>query len=180
MFERAARSTQIKSRRNGVRARIFSSGRRPRPRHTRTFSKRKLAEFRMRLEKEEARLTTDLRSLSGWAGAVAERAVQSDSDEGEDLEAITGHSEREREKALESMVNVLLGEIRGALERMARGCYGLCVRCGRRIPGARLCALPYAAMCVRCQEDEERQTEQQLTDRPDAVRIRSRSYPGGW
>lgn len=174
MFEPAARSTQIKSSRNGARARIFPSGRKSRPRHVRTFSKRELAEFRMRLEKEQARLRAELRALSGWAGAAEERAVQAVGDESEDLEAITGHSERERENALESSVNVLVEEIRSALERIACGCYGLCARCGRRIPDARLRALPYATMCVRCKQlEEQREGKLQLADHPATVRILS-------
>lgn len=40
-----------------------------------------------------------------------------------------------------------------ALERLAKGKYGLCVRCGRAIEGARLEAMPTAQLCL---EDERK------------------------
>lgn len=43
-----------------------------------------------------------------------------------------------------------------ALERIAKGTYGLCLLCNEAIPEARLEALPYAALCVDCQTKEER------------------------
>lgn len=169
MVTTAVRFSQTKDRRD--RARVHTpSGRTMRARSIRAFSKRELAEFRIRLEKEQARLRAELRALSGWAGAAGERAVQAVGDESEDLDAITGHSEREREKALESSVNVLLEEIQSALERIACGRYGLCARCGRRIPDARLRALPYATMCVRCKHlEEQRERKLLLADHPATV-----------
>jgi DnaK suppressor protein len=43
-------------------------------------------------------------------------------------------------------------EIDAALERIADGTYGACVRCGRAIPAARLEFRPFAATCVACQD----------------------------
>lgn len=43
-----------------------------------------------------------------------------------------------------------LGQIEGALERIEDGTYGLCEECGTRIPKARLNAIPYASLCVKC------------------------------
>lgn len=43
-----------------------------------------------------------------------------------------------------------------AIERMEERTYGLCQNCGRRIPDARLRALPFAELCVACKELEER------------------------
>ena len=37
-----------------------------------------------------------------------------------------------------------------ALEKLADGSYGICDTCGRRIPGERLEAIPWAAHCVSC------------------------------
>lgn len=44
-----------------------------------------------------------------------------------------------------------------ALERMRNGQYGLCESCGTNIPMARLNALPYAACCIKCQREAERE-----------------------
>jgi DnaK suppressor protein len=49
-----------------------------------------------------------------------------------------------------------LAHIENALERMRTGHYGLCEVCTRKIPLARLDALPYATMCIDCQRDLER------------------------
>jgi DnaK suppressor protein len=49
----------------------------------------------------------------------------------------------------------LLAEVRDALERIEDSSYGICVNCGRDIGQARLRAVPWAAYCVRCQDEVE-------------------------
>ena len=46
--------------------------------------------------------------------------------------------------------------IDSALTRIKQGKYGLCVKCGKRIPQDRLKAIPYALMCIECKSEEER------------------------
>jgi RNA polymerase-binding transcription factor DksA len=60
------------------------------------------------------------------------------------IEAI-GSQELKRLKLIES-----------ALSRIQQGKYGLCIKCGKRIPQERLEAMPYALMCVECKTAEER------------------------
>ncbi|MDR3170588.1 MAG: TraR/DksA family transcriptional regulator [Treponema sp.] len=60
------------------------------------------------------------------------------------IEAI-GSQELKRLKLIES-----------ALTRIQQGKYGLCMKCGKRIPQARLEAIPYALMCINCKTAEER------------------------
>jgi DnaK suppressor protein len=45
-----------------------------------------------------------------------------------------------------------LEEIESALRRIKSGEYGSCASCGEPIPEARLKALPWARVCVRCAE----------------------------
>ena len=45
--------------------------------------------------------------------------------------------------------------IQEALKALARGQYGECVRCGNDINEKRLAAVPWATMCIRCQEETE-------------------------
>jgi RNA polymerase-binding transcription factor DksA len=45
-----------------------------------------------------------------------------------------------------------IDEIDAALDRIAAGTYGSCVRCGTAIPAERLEFRPYAAGCVSCQQ----------------------------
>jgi len=50
---------------------------------------------------------------------------------------------------------VVVEQITGALNRIARGTYGTCSGCGRQIAPARLEALPHAATCIECQSHAE-------------------------
>jgi DnaK suppressor protein len=48
-----------------------------------------------------------------------------------------------------------LVKIERALQQIRRGKYGICEACAKKIPLARLNALPYTTLCVTCQRDEE-------------------------
>ena len=48
-----------------------------------------------------------------------------------------------------------LAQIDKALERMREGTYGSCEGCECKIPIARLQALPYATLCIKCQRELE-------------------------
>ena len=62
-----------------------------------------------------------------------------------------------------------LAHIENALDRMRTGQYGTCEVCSKKIPMARLDALPYATMCIECQRDLERHggaREREAADEP--------------
>jgi DnaK suppressor protein len=69
-----------------------------------------------------------------------------------------GSDNYEQEFTLSLMENEegTLGAIELALERIEDGTYGQCDECGVRIPKARLNAIPYAAVCVKCAGHLER------------------------
>jgi DnaK suppressor protein len=50
-----------------------------------------------------------------------------------------------------------LSRIENALERIREGHYGICEGCACNIPIARLNALPYATLCIKCQRESERE-----------------------
>lgn len=50
-----------------------------------------------------------------------------------------------------------LKQIEEALSRIHAGHYGDCEQCGRPIKKARLKAIPYTTLCVRCKEEEEKE-----------------------
>jgi DnaK suppressor protein len=50
----------------------------------------------------------------------------------------------------------LLQEVEDALSRISDGSYGLCRLCEAKIKPARLNAVPWAALCIDCQEDAEK------------------------
>ena len=49
-----------------------------------------------------------------------------------------------------------LGAIEVALERIEDGTYGSCENCGGVISKARLNAIPYASLCIKCAQQAER------------------------
>ncbi|MGQ9576651.1 MAG: TraR/DksA family transcriptional regulator [Thermoguttaceae bacterium] len=57
-----------------------------------------------------------------------------------------------------------LARIENALERMREGQYGICEVCGHNIPLARLNALPYATLCIKCQRESEREGSTSRTE----------------
>ena len=62
-------------------------------------------------------------------------------------------SERQNDdvlRGIESAARTEIAQIDSALERLRRGEYGICVRCGRDIEAARLDAIPYADRCQTC------------------------------
>ena len=68
-----------------------------------------------------------------------------------------GSDNFEQEFTLSLMENegVTLEQIESSLERIEEGSYGQCEECGVKIPKARLNAIPYATLCVRCAEQQE-------------------------
>jgi DnaK suppressor protein len=51
----------------------------------------------------------------------------------------------------------VLEQVEAALKRIEDGSYGRCEECGGGIPKARLEAIPYTALCVKCASRQEKQ-----------------------
>jgi DnaK suppressor protein len=51
----------------------------------------------------------------------------------------------------------LLSEVRAALARIDDGGYGQCLQCEDPISPKRLAAIPWASLCIKCQEDADRE-----------------------
>jgi DnaK suppressor protein len=49
-----------------------------------------------------------------------------------------------------------LNMIDAALRRIDEGTYGTCEECSKAIPTKRLMAMPHARLCIKCQEEEEK------------------------
>lgn len=60
-----------------------------------------------------------------------------------------------RDLAVQQSAKHTLQMVEDALARFDNGTYGLCVDCGREIDAARLEAIPYAALCLKCQSKRE-------------------------
>ena len=60
---------------------------------------------------------------------------------------------------------LLLRQVADALGRIATGEYGFCLECEEPISAKRLTALPWAALCLSCQEVADRGPREQITAR---------------
>jgi len=64
----------------------------------------------------------------------------------------------ERELAIRNLDrdSNMLRQIRRALNRIADGSYGICLHCEEEISPKRVVAVPWAAYCIKCQEQVDR------------------------
>ncbi len=65
---------------------------------------------------------------------------------------------QEMDFALVEMQAQTLVRIDEALQRLDQGTYGTCAECGQDIAEARLKAVPFAVLCLECQERHENET----------------------
>jgi DnaK suppressor protein len=63
--------------------------------------------------------------------------------------------EQAKELSLLQNAERVLAQVEAALARFEEGVYGVCERCGDQIDPARLKALPYASLCMSCQQRSE-------------------------
>ena len=106
-----------------------------------------IATIRQDLEKARDRLVDQLDEL----GATPTGDLRSDVDYGDsfaDAGAVT--AERTERLGLVDTLKRQLDEVEGALARIEEGTYGVCARCGKEIPAARLEARPESTLCVEC------------------------------
>jgi DnaK suppressor protein len=108
---------------------------------------------RRRLSSEYENL---IKSISRSRLAAKEIHIENTEDEG-DLATIS--HERDLRYTLHDSDYAHLRCIEEAMKAMDRGEYGKCVRCGEDINEKRLEAVPWATMCIRCQEETEREAE---------------------
>ncbi len=96
-------------------------------------------------ELEQSTFATNQSDLTGEMGFDEEYA-----------DAGTATFERERDLSLVNNVRDLMERIDKALAKIDEGTYGLCDRCGKPIEKLRLKALPYANLCLKDKQAEER------------------------
>ncbi|HEY3248382.1 MAG TPA: TraR/DksA C4-type zinc finger protein [bacterium] len=159
MATRAVKSRKAKPARKSAKGKpVRAAVRRSGPSRVRAIGKRDFGAFRRLLQEERARLLEELEAMEEHT-PVVEDQVGMDIGGGydEDLADVASSTfEREKGLALESSVQQLLTQVDEALARIDEGTYGICVRCGNPIDFARLKVLPYATLCIRCKEEEER------------------------
>ena len=110
---------------------------------------KKIQGIRRRLSSEYESV---IKSINRSRFAAKEIQLENTEDEG-DLAAIS--HEKELLYNLHESDFAHLRFIQEAMKAMDRGQYGECVRCGEDINEKRLDAVPWATMCIRCQEETE-------------------------
>lgn len=99
------------------------------------------------LERKEAELDTLLRQRGGIA---IERSA-------DPMDEIQSASERDLAIGNVDRESTLLRDVRAALSRQKDGSLGTCMECESAISAKRLAALPWAPLCIQCQEAADRE-----------------------
>src|SRR5262249_16684514 len=113
-------------------------------------------EFARLLLDERKRLKEELSEMEEHQLKTEEKPVADAANEDDLVDVATETFEREKELALESGVQGILQMVEEALQKIQNGTYGVCEGCGKAIDGNRLRAIPYARLCIKCKEREER------------------------
>jgi DnaK suppressor protein len=121
------------------------------------LTKKEITDLRERLVQERTDLQAQYQELeeSSFSSAQSDMTGESGFDE-EFADAGTATFEREKDLSLVNNVVDLIDRIDKALAKIDDGTYGLCERCGRPIEKLRLKALPYASLCLKDKQAEER------------------------
>jgi DnaK suppressor protein len=120
------------------------------------MKKTEMLSYREKLHALRARLRGDVT-------AMAEVALRKSGMEGSDSNGMPIHMaelgsdnfEQEFTLGLMEAEGDTLTLIESALERIDEGNYGRCVQCDGAIPKARLNAIPYTPVCIKCAERQE-------------------------
>jgi RNA polymerase-binding protein DksA len=97
-----------------------------------------LEDERARLESLIAQLDAEGEANLGYGNHMADDASEA--------------FEQAKELALHQNAKQVLAQVTDALDRFEQGTYGSCDQCGEEIDPARLKALPYATLCLHCQQ----------------------------
>lgn len=122
------------------------------------MDKKDLKDFKELLMKKKADLAKGIEHIANDALKTSQR------DAAGDLSAYSLHmadmatDNYDREFALNLADNEqkIVHRIDAALEKIDAETFGLCETCGKKISKARLKAVPYAELCVPCQEKQEK------------------------
>jgi len=106
-----------------------------------------VAALRRRLEAERSRLQAEVGRLSLESGRVGYGNHMAD--DASDV------FEQAKNLTLRRHLENLLAEVNEALHRLDDGNHGICQMCGGAIDAARLQAVPYASLCLRCKVHSE-------------------------
>jgi DnaK suppressor protein len=121
------------------------------------LDKKEIRELRERLlaERKDLQAQYDELEESTFSANQSELTGEMGFDE-EYADAGSATFEREKDLSLVNNLRDLMERIDKALVKIDEGTYGLCDRCGKPIEKLRLKALPYANLCIKDKQAEER------------------------
>ena len=121
------------------------------------LNKKEMEPYRLMLQDLKTKLIKEVllnqeASNESTEGEVLDMADLASDSYDKDLANSLSETERARLVAVEA-----------AIERVKQGTYGMCDTCAKPIPLARLKVLPFAKLCVQCQQDEEKASARSWT-----------------
>ncbi|MCU0651905.1 MAG: TraR/DksA family transcriptional regulator [Candidatus Omnitrophica bacterium] len=122
------------------------------------FSKKELIDFKKLILKVKDSIVDDIKHISD------DTLKKSQKDASGDISGYTYHMadvatdtyDREFSLGLASNDRQFLYELEDALKKIDDGVFGICENCKALIAKTRLKAVPYARLCVKCQEKKEK------------------------
>lgn len=125
------------------------------PNKPETLSKKDLQELKKRLLERKETILKKMRQYYEESQEVESNIAQDAVDRAESSytkEFLLSLTDAEREQ---------LSLINEALRRLARGNYGMCQSCGQPITKKRLEIVPWASLCVECQQKKEKEEQEE-------------------
>jgi DnaK suppressor protein len=110
----------------------------------------------MRITKSLLTRRTELRKRLGMEFDTL--GSKSPAASGDSADAAFEHAGEELAFQLSALESRELAQVERALLRIKQGKYGVCDGCAAKIPLARLNALPYSTLCIKCQREAESDT----------------------
>lgn len=101
----------------------------------------------------KATLETKLATIATGSDKRADIVIQQSAD---DLDQTQFATERDLTVSLLNRDSQMSRRVKGALRRMEDGTYGTCLACEEPISVKRLQAVPWAELCIHCQERSDR------------------------
>ena len=122
------------------------------------MDKEELMKFKSLLEKERIKVAEGINHIE------RDNLNRSQRDAAGDLSGYSFHMadmatdnfDREFSLDLASTEQTILNRVEAAIRKIDEGTYGTCETCNKPISTKRLKAVPYAELCIKCKEDEEK------------------------
>jgi RNA polymerase-binding protein DksA len=127
-------------------------------RGTTAMDAKTLANLRKALDDRRAEIEQDISFMASEIKSIGEEQGDENGGLGNHIaEDGSSMTEAERLTTITDDMRAMINQIDAALERMDKGTYGTCTRCGQQIRAERLEAFPYVAYCLDCQAMIERE-----------------------